>query len=393
MKKMSTALVALAMAASIVPASVSAAPAAPERIENAPVAVQASDRVIVKFKAGANANEIAGQHGASVLKTVGKGEFHVLNVPAGKAEQMVEALSKNKNVELAEVDAILTANYTPNDTYYGGYQYHLPKIQANYAWDQTVGTSARTIAIIDTGVDLQHPDLAGKIVAGYDFVNNDSNADDDQGHGTHVAGTAAAITNNGQGVAGVDWNARIMPIKVLNSQGSGYTADIIDGVYWAADRGAHVINMSLGGGSSSSAFQSAINYAWNKGVIIVAAAGNSNTSAKSYPAAYNNVVSVAATDSADRRASFSNYGTWVDVAAPGVDIVATYNGGGYGYMSGTSMASPVVAGLMSLAWSKNTGYSNATVVSRVLNTSDRISGTGSYWYYGRVNAYRAVNGF
>lgn len=382
------------MTAALIPtASAAAAPAQnQERIEQKATVSQATDRVIVKFKAGARANEVAAKHGASVLKSIAHGEYQVLNVPAGQAEQFVERLSRDADVEQVEVDAILTANRIPNDPYYS-YQWHLPKIGANYGWDITIGTTARTIAIIDSGVDLNHPDLAAKIVAGYDFVNNDPVADDDHGHGTHVAGTAAAITNNSTGIAAVDWNAKIMPIKALNAQGSGYTSDIIESIYFAADHGAHVINMSFGGGAASSSFQSAVNYAWNKGLVLVAAAGNSGVSTKQYPAAYNYVFSVAATDQNDLKTSWSNYGaSWVDIAAPGISIFSTTIDG-YTYMSGTSMASPIVAGAVSLAWSKNTGYSNAAVVDRICKMADPVPGTGTYWACGRVNLYKSVNGF
>ena len=352
----------------------------------------ATDRILVKMKTGKDVTGASYKVNGKAKK-LGKSDWQVVEVAAGTAEEALAALQNDADVEAVELDYVMSALVTtPNDPRYSA-QWHLPKIQANSAWDITKGTTARTIAIIDTGVDMNHADIKSKLVAGYDFVNNDTSAHDDHGHGTHCAGIAAGLTNNALDAAGVDWNARVMPIKVLSASGSGYTSDIVEGVYWAVDHGAHVISMSLGGGAFTQSFQDAINYAWNNGRIVVAAAGNSNTSAKHYPAAYANVVAVASTTSTDARSSFSNYGTWVDIAAPGSSIEALRLGGGTTVMSGTSMATPVVAGVMSLAWSKNTGYSNSAVVNRVLSTADAIPGTGTYWLNGRVNAYRAVNGF
>jgi thermitase len=384
---------AFAVLATLAPAGASAAVTADNTVAKAEAKPEAAtDRILVKFNKGADAKAVSAKKGASVGKALGKSDWKVVNVPAGKAAEFLAKFQGDADVAAADFDYIMQANLVPNDPSYAS-QYHLPKISAPQAWDITTGSSTKTIAIVDTGVDLDHPDLAAKIVAGYDFVNTDAVADDDQGHGTHCAGIAAAISNNGNQVAGVDFNAKIMPVKVLNKRGSGYTSDIIDGVYFAADNGAHVISMSLGGGSATTAFQDAINYAYGKGAIIVAAAGNSSTSTKSYPAAYNNVVAVASTTSTDAMSSFSNFGSWVDVAAPGSSILSTAMGGGTTTMSGTSMATPVVAGLMSLTWSKRTTATNQAVIDRVQATADKIAGTGTNWVHGRVNAYSAVNGF
>lgn len=392
--KMVKTVAAFAVLATLAPAGASAAVVADNTVAKAEVTkAHATDRVLVKFNKGADANAVATAKGATVGKALGQSDWKIVNVPAGKASEFLAKFKADANVETAELDYVMQMNLTPNDPSYGS-QYHLPKIQANLAWDITTGSTSRTIAIVDTGVDLDHPDLAAKIVAGYDYVNTDTVADDDHGHGTHCAGIATAISNNGNQVTGVDFNAKIMPVKVLNRQGSGYTSNIISGVYFAADNGAHVISMSLGGGAAQTAFQDAINYAHNKGAIVVAAAGNSNVSTPSYPAAYNNVISVASTDANDLKSSFSNYGpSWVDIAAPGSSILATAKGGGTTTMSGTSMATPVVAGVLSLTWSKNLTASNSTVINRVLSTADAITGTGTYWSNGRVNAYKAVNGF
>jgi thermitase len=351
----------------------------------------AQDQILVKAKAGKDLKANAAKHGATKVEEL-SGAWKLVKVPAGKAAEFVAKFNADADVELAELDYIHTINVTPNDPSYGS-QYHLPKIQANLAWDIHTGTSGATVAIVDTGVDIQHPDLSSKIVAGYDFVNNDTNADDDQGHGTHCAGIATASTGNANQGAGVSWNARIMPVKVLSSTGSGTTSNIIKGVDFAKNNGAHVISMSLGGGAYTQAFQDSINSAWAAGKIIVAAAGNNGNTVQQYPANYANVISVASTDSADNKSSFSTYGTWVDVAAPGSSIYSTANGGGMTTMSGTSMATPVVAGLAALLRTKNTLATNTAIRDRIFTTSDRITGTGTYWINGRVNAYRAVNGF
>ena len=381
------ALIAIVLTATLAPAA-SAVPAAPVSAKHA------QDRLIVKVKTGKDLNAVAAKHGATAKDKLGLSGWQVIQVPAGQADSFYEKLRNDADIEAVEYDFVMTANSTiPNDPQYSN-QWHLPKIQAPEAWDITKGSALRTIAIVDTGVDLNHNDIKAKIVAGYDFVNNDSVAQDDQGHGTHVAGIAAASTNNLLDVAGVDWNAKIMPVKVLNSAGSGTISAIINGIYWAADHGAHVINLSLGGGAFSQAFQDAINYAWNKKCIIVAAAGGSGTSTMQYPAAYANVVAVAASTSSDTLTTSTSYGaSWVDVAAPGSSIVSLKMGGGTATMSGSSMSTPIVAGVMTLTWSKHLEYSNSTIVNRVFNTCDRISGTGTTIQWGRVNAYRAVNGF
>lgn len=293
------------------------------------------------------------------------------------------------NVEFAEPNFIARASHVPNDPSYSQ-QYGLGKMNCPAAWDLTTGDPGVVIAIVDTGVQLNHPDLAAKIVPGYDFVNGDTSADDDEGHGTHCAGIAAAITNNGVGIAGVGYHCKIMPVKVLDSQGSGSYSDVADGITWAADNGAKVISLSLGGPSASATLEAAINYAWNRGAVVVAAAGNSNTSAPAYPAYYANAIAVGSTDQADQRSPFSNFGNWVDVAAPGSQIYSTYVGGGYQTLSGTSMACPGVAGLAGLAWSHGGGsVSNSNIRSAIESTCDNV---GSWLAFGRVNAANALAG-
>lgn len=348
--------------------------------------------VLVKFRSG---GQIAapvdhariGAQPIDVLRRI-----DVQRVALPKSVSVAQALAHYRslpNVEYAEPNYIAQHfQVTPNDPSYGS-QWALPKIGAPTGWSVTTGSSGVVIAIVDTGVDKNHSDLVGKLVAGYDFVNNDSDADDDNGHGTHCAGIAAAITNNGIGVAGVDWNARIMPVKVLNASGSGSYAGIANGITWAADNGADVISMSLGGSSGSTTLQNAITYAAGKNVVLVAAAGNSNTTAASYPAYYTQCIAVGSTTSTDARSSFSNYGaSWVDVAAPGSSIYSTYDGNTYATLSGTSMAAPHVAGLAGLVWAKlGTSASASTVRSTIEQNCDNI---GTWIAYGRINVAKAL---
>jgi thermitase len=201
---------------------------------------------------------------------------------------------------------------------------------------------------------------------------------------------AAAVTNNSLGVAGTGRNTRLYSVKVLDDNGSGYYSWIINGLYWAADNGAEVINLSLGGTSGSTALQQAVDYAWNKGAILTAAAGNNGSNSRLYPAYYSHTIAVAATGQNDLKASWSNYGSWVDVAAPGVNIISTTPDNNYTYLSGTSMAAAHAAGVAALIKAAFPALSNQQVRNRLEQTADKIAGTGSYWTFGRINAAAAV---
>ncbi|MBA4495065.1 S8 family peptidase [Paenactinomyces guangxiensis] len=374
-----TALLVLALL--VVPSTILAKPAQPSQY--------APGELIVKFKPGASATSIQSIHnktGVKVAETSKLG-FQVIKFKNASVEEMLEVYKENPNVEYAEPNYYFHAMWTPNDL--SSQQWGPQKIQAPAAWDVTRSSSSVKIAIVDTGVEANHPDLSGKVINGWDFVYDDSVPNDANGHGTHCAGIAAAVTNNGTGIAGVAPNARILAVRVLDGNGSGTLSDVANGIRYAADQGAQVISLSLGGSSGTSTLSNAVNYAWNSGSVVVAAAGNSNTSAPSYPAYYSNAIAVASTTSSDQRSSFSNYGSWVDVAAPGSSIYSTYIGGTYRTLSGTSMATPHVAGVAGLLAAQ--GRNNSQIRSAIENTADRINGTGTYWTHGRVNAYRAVN--
>jgi subtilisin family serine protease len=346
-------------------------------------------QLLVRYRPGTTANDRAaaeGKAGASLHSTIDALGVRVLTVPPARTDQALESLARNPHVDYVERDAIAEATaITPNDPYWSK-QWGTVKTATNTAWETTTGSSSVVIAELDTGVDFAHPDLQGAFVAGYDFVNRDSNPADDNGHGTMVAGVLAARANNGVGVAGQCWTCSIMPVKVLSSSGSGSYSNVASGITWAADHGAKVLNMSLGGSSASSTLASAVDYAWSKGVLVVAAAGNNGTSSLNYPGAYDPAIAVAGSDSRDGRYSWSSYGSWVELAAPGCDYTTT-QGGSYSAPCGTSFASPMTAGIAGLLASAKPGVSNATLRSTLLNTADPV---GSWVANGRVNAARAM---
>jgi thermitase len=355
-----------------------------------------ADRFLVGFKAGADIQAINTASGTMTLDTIPEIDVHILKVPEGfTVEQMVRRFNRISGVEFAEPDYIAKATFIPDDPSYSR-QWGLPKIQAPEAWDITRGDKKVRIAILDTGIDDNHEDLASKIVAKKNFTSSPTH-DDKYGHGTHCAGIAAAMTNNDIGVAGNGFDCYLMNGKVLGDSGSGDYSWVSKGIVWAALWKAKVISMSLGGPSPSSTLEKAVNFAWNRGSVIVAAAGNTGTSAPEYPAYYENCIAVAATDQNDNKASFSTYGKWVDVAAPGVSIFSTLPnhpnqlGLNYGYLNGTSMATPFVAGLAALVWTTSHGTDNASVRARIESTCDAIPMTGVYWAYGRINDFNAVS--
>jgi serine protease len=415
----------------------SASPLTPEPLRLEPVVQPAAaeavaGELLVGFNAGANAQQISGiyhAHGLTELEQL-YGSDHVrrVAVPEQASDAVTEALGKNPLVEYAEANYIASTQFTPDDPFYS-YQWHLSNdtyggIQIEQAWDVTSGHDA-IVAVLDTGVAYENysdstgsyyvaPDLTEtRFVPGYDFINNDSHANDDHSHGTHVAGTIAQSTDNARGVSGVAFNSSVMPVKVLGKDGSGSHSGIANGIKWSADNGANVINLSLGGSSPSQTLEDALAYAHNKGVTIVAAAGNDGQEGVSYPAAYDDyVIAVSATRYDEQIASYSNYGSSIDLAAPGGDTSVDQNGDGYpdgvlqntfnpstqntsdfGYyfFQGTSMAAPHVSGVAALIVSQ--GVTDPLQVRDILESSAKDKGPEGvdiYYGHGIVDAAAAL---
>ncbi|MFP5313547.1 MAG: S8 family serine peptidase, partial [Actinomycetes bacterium] len=279
-------------------------------------------------------------------------------------------------------------------------------VDAVEAWSVTAGNGIK-VAVLDSGVATDNPDISPKVVARANFSGSptragDSVAEDYYGHGTHVAGNVAAIADNGMGVAGVCPGCTILAGKVLDDNGVGSSSGLADGINWAVANGAKVINMSLGVRASRT-LETAVNNAWNKGVVLVAAAGNGGNQTKIYPGAYPNVIAVGATDNNDAKAAFSTYGSsWVDIAAPGVNVYSTFPNHpfllgtqnnrslGYDVGNGSSMSSAIVAAAAALAWSSHPGATNASIRASVESSGEVKPGTETYWAHGRLNAYNAV---
>ncbi|MGA9165408.1 MAG: S8 family serine peptidase [Thiobacillus sp.] len=326
---------------------------------------------------------------AHSLGHVKKLNMHVVSLPSGVDEvAAMKTLKANRKLKYVELDMVVKLATTVTDPSFGS-SWDLPKIQAPTAWD-TANGSGIVIAILDTGVDSTHPDLAANMVPGWNFYDNNSNTSDVYGHGTMVAGTAAAAANNGTGSAGVAWGAKIMPVRISAPDGTAYWSTIAQAINWAADNGAKVANISFSGLSGSSTIQSAAQYMRSKGGVVIVAAGNSG--GLESIAANDSLLTVSATDSSDVRASFSSYGDYVDLAAPGVSIYTTAKGGGYASASGTSFSSPVVAGTAALMLAANNKLTPTDVDSLLKNTAQDLGTAGIDPYYGsgRVNASAAV---
>lgn len=290
-------------------------------------------------------------------------------------------------------DGTEPAAVIPNDTLYGDYQWNLPEIATEKGWNVTRGKDEIVVAVVDTGVQLDHPDLQGRLVEGINIVDPSSPPDDDVGHGTHVAGIIAAQVNNGEGVAGMTWYTKIMPVKALDSTGAGTTYSVAEGIIWAVDHGADVINMSLGNYAEAQFLHDAVKYAYDRGVVLVGASGNDNTDRPGYPAAYPEVIAVAATDPGEARAEYSNFGDYIDVAAPGSSIASTYPGSRYAALSGTSMATPHVAALVSLVKAANPGLGVDEIAEIVRSTARDLGPTGkdNDFGYGQIDVDAAVH--
>ena len=351
----------------------------------------AKGRILVETRAGladSELSKILSRHGGHSARRMKNIQVHVVDLPIGSDERVaVELLKLNPHIKSAEVDKLIAPDQVGNDTYYTS-AWHLPKIQAPTAWDNSLGSGV-TIAILDSGVDGTHPDLAGKLVPGWNFYDKNSNTSDVYGHGTKVAGSAAASSNNATGVTGVAWNAKIMPVRISDSSGYAFWSTIAEGIYWAADNGAKVVNISYAVQGSAS-IQNAANYLRGKGGLVVNSAGN--TGALDATSANAALISVSATDGNDLRASWSSFGDYVDVSAPGAGIWTTTRGGGYAAVSGTSFSSPVTAGVVALMMSANPALKPTEIESILKSTSVDLGAAGADREFGagRINAAAAV---
>ncbi|MFB6258136.1 MAG: S8 family serine peptidase, partial [Flavobacteriales bacterium] len=333
-----------------------------------------------------------------------------------KVDKLVRALEGRSSVDFAEKEPLKRLSYNPNDPYYTNNDlWFLPHINAPGAWDISFGTSSVTVAITDSEIDTAHDDLNGVLwqnpgetpnngvdddgngytddYRGYDVGEGDPDptySGSAQKHGTHVAGLAGGHTDNSTGIASIGFGVSLMAVKI--SDGSGALTAGYDGITYAADQGAEVINMSWGSSTSSSTGSNAVSYAKNQGSYLVAAAGNDGTNSKQYPAAYSEVLAVGATNKSDEKASFSNYGSWVDIAAPGVDMNSTWHPNTYYNTQGTSMSSPVTAGLVGLMLSHNPSMSHSKITNCLKSTAVSIQGSYSGELgAGRIDAKAAMN--
>ena len=326
--------------------------------------------------------------GGHSIGRIGGTRVHIVNVPPGNEEAAVRRLQADPAVKFAEVDRLISAAGTANDPYYTS-EWHLPDIGAPTAWDYATGSGV-TIAILDTGVDGTHPDLVSQMVPGWNFYNNSSNTADSNGHGTAVAGTTAAATNNAAGVASVAGGARIMPVVIADPNAWAYWSTVAQGITWAADHGARVASLSYQGASASSTIQSAASYLRSKGGVLFVAAGNTGAIDNTAPTSLMMVVS--AIQQGDTLASFSTYGSFVDISAPGNNIISTAMGGGYWNCWGTSFATPIVAATAALILSERPDFTPSQVDATLESTAKDLGAPGYdvYYGYGNVNAAAAL---
>ncbi len=351
-----------------------------------------SGEILVKYKSDSldetKKEKVRQKVSGKLEGKIDKLKVEKIKIDETNKETLISSLKSDPDVEFAEPNYIAGNEMVPNDPTYSK-QWNLPKVSAPQAWDIVTGSNIK-VAVLDTGLDSNRSEFSGKILSGYDFINNDADPTDDNSHGTSVTGVIAAITNNNQEIAGIAFNSLIIPVKVLDSNGAGPYDKIASGIIYATDNGAKVINLSLSGPSYSATLENAVNYAYNKGVVVVAAAGNQNGPVN-YPAAFKNVVAVAATDKNDAKASFSNYGPEIDIAAPGVEVYTT-NAVLNSFGNGTSFASPHVAAAAALLFSKGPATNQAVMDALYSGAADiGASGWDEFFGNGRLNIYSSLN--
>jgi len=370
---------------------------------DSPTASRVPGRFVVGFEPGAAdaGCQWITQQGGDVVRVDDACGFIVADFRDARDGQLIESASRTSGIRYFEPDLRVSAAGLPNDPYFIPYQWDKWVMYADQAWDIVGGTLDVKVAVVDEGVDYEHPDLAADFKTnelGYDFIGNDNDPRPDDpsipeaSHGTHVAGIIAATRNNNEGIAG--WSlVQLVAVRVLDDSGSGTTDVVASGVRWAADHGARIINMSLTSSQYSTPLAEACRHAESAGVLMVAASGNEGREAIGYPAALGECIAVGATSTDSRLASFSNYGAEQEVVAPGSNILSCVPGRQYGWLDGTSMASPQVAGVAALVLARDYGLS-ASEVRAVLDASAidmGVAGRDIQYGYGLINAKRAVD--
>jgi serine protease len=390
-----TALLAASVAGVVTPsgpatASEVAAPtapaAAPERRGPGPEVGPGS--VLVTRSRGVAAASLGrslSARGLRLRKPVDEAGVAVVDTGGRSVAEVVAELADDPTVADVSPNYVRRASQLPTDPLYSSNQRtYTTTVRLPAAWDRSTGSRKVQIAVLDTGVDRDHPDLQGKLLLpGFNTVNPGASVEDDHGHGTFVSGIAAGRTNNGLGVAGVAWLSRVMPIKVLGANGSGTDADVVEGIQWAVSHGADVINLSLGGEGRSAAIDQWVKYAVDHNVVVVAAAGNDGVDTPNYPAASPGAISVGATDPGGQLAHFSNWGDWLDLVAPGMDIVSTARGNGYAIGDGTSFAAPLTAGVAAMVRARWPSMAARDVAARLIDSTKDVAGQGRDPWTGR----------
>jgi thermitase len=365
-------------------------------------AAAASQELIVGFRPGRQPQALLQRLGTRAVRRLEALDAVVLSAPDRDAA--VAALRQDPAVRWAEPNGVVRlpalvreAPRLPLGVAGGGdpllaQQWALPRIEAPAAWAVTTGKPEVTVAVVDTGIYYKHPEFADRVAPGFDFINRDYDARDDMMHGTHCAGIIAAGLDDGHGVAGVAPNVRLLAVKVMDQVGEGTWANIADGIVYATQSGAPIMNLSLGAPNASYTLKQAVDYAVKSGVLVVAAMGNESTDTPSYPAAYPGVLAVGATKADDTKAGFSNEGPHISVVAPGHRILSTVLYGKYEAVSGTSMAAPHVAGLAALVKSQHPDWTAAHIKAHLEATADDLGEPGfdGRFGHGRINARRAL---
>jgi subtilisin family serine protease len=345
--------------------------------------------LLVQFRDGvpaARANALLSKLGVHTAKQIGHIGFRVVSVKPSERSRVLAALDASSLVETAHRDEVLhVTRNAPDDVFYS-YQWGLKRAAFPAASGRARSSRPVVVAVVDTGVDASQPDLAGVVLPGVNLVNGDASSADDNGHGTSVAGVVAALADNGIGGSGVCGSCSILPIKAMGANGQGDLATVATAIVRATDMGARVIDLSLGGPTGMDALKQAVDYATSKGVLVVAAAGNSGHGAPFYPAGYANVLSVGATDKLDHLYPWSEHGQWVRVSAPGCNVAPQLHGG-YGNFCGTSSATPLAAGLAGLMLTQSPHATSAQIIAAMQKTARRVK-TGVR--FGRINATAAL---